>query len=155
MSTFAHRPRLSFGSSFGPSFGLLRNDLNRLFSNFDAGDTSGATAGWVPAVDIHEHSDRFTLFVDLPGVQPDKVDITLADGVLTLSGERTTEQPADGNERNVRTRIERGTGRFHRRFILPDSIDSDQIKAVERNGVLEISIPKQAKVQPRRIKVAA
>ena len=60
-----------------------------------------------------------------------------------------------GNEREVRTRLERGTGRFHRRFILPDSIESDQIKAHGRNGVIEVTIPKQAKAQPRRIKVAA
>ena len=52
-------------------------------------------------------------------------------------------------------RLERGSGRFYRRFILPDSIDSDQIRAVGDNGVLEVSIPKQAKAQPRRIQVAA
>ena len=79
----------------------------------------------------------------------------LANGVLTLSGERTTEKPVGRKEGEVRTRVERGTGRFHRQFILPDSIDSDQIQARGRNGVVEISIAKKAKAQPRRITVAA
>jgi HSP20 family protein len=118
-------------------------------------ETSGATASWIPAVDIHEYDDRFALFVDLPGVDPNQVEITLTNGVLSLSGERTTEKPAGREEGEVRTRVERGTGRFHRRFILPDSIDSDQIQARGRNGVVEILIAKKAKAQPRRITVAA
>jgi len=134
-------------------FFQLRDEVNRLFNSMQGEETSGATAAWVPAVDIHEYEDRFALFVDVPGVNPGEVEITLANGVLTLSGQRTTEKPA--GEGDVPMRIERSSGAFHRRFILPDSIDGDQIKAVGRNGVLEISIPKQAKAQPRRIKVAA
>jgi HSP20 family protein len=134
----------------------LRDEVNRLFSVMNEAETSsGATSSCMPAVDIHEYDDRFALFVDLPGVEPNQVEITLASGVLTLSGERTTEKPVGRSDREVVTRLERGTGRFYRRFILPDSIDSDQIRAVGRNGVLEVSIPKQAKAQPRRIKVAA
>ena len=135
-------------------FFQLRDEMNRLFSGAQGEETSGATASWVPAVDIHEYPDRFALFVDLPGVDPSQVEITLANGVLTLSGQRTTEKPV-GEQSDVAVRVERGSGAFHRRFILPDSIDSEQIRAVGRHGVLEISIPKQAKAQPRRIKVAA
>ncbi|HEX7011812.1 MAG TPA: Hsp20/alpha crystallin family protein [Steroidobacteraceae bacterium] len=133
----------------------LREEINRLFSALDDTETSGATAAWIPAVDIYEYDDRFELYVDLPGVPPENVEVTLENGVLTLSGERTREKAVDRNERETRARIERGTGRFHRRFILPDSIDAERIKAVGRNGVLEIEIQKQAKAQPRRIKVAA
>jgi HSP20 family protein len=135
-------------------FTQLRDEINRLFNTVDDGDTSAATASWVPAVDIHEYQDRFELAVDLPGVSPDAVEITLANGVLTLSGERSSVRAAENNARRSDARIERATGRFHRRFILPDSIDTEQIKATGRHGVLEISIPKQAKAQPRRIKVA-
>ena len=134
-------------------FTQLRDEINRLFNNVGDGDTSGATASWVPAVDIHEYQDRFELAVDLPGVDPAAVEITLANGVLTLSGERNDEKSAGSNERRSEARIERATGRFHRRFILPDSIDTEQIKASGRHGVLEVTIPKQAKAQPRRIKV--
>jgi HSP20 family protein len=135
-------------------FAQLQDEVNRLFSAAGEADTSGATASWMPAVDIHEYDNQFALFVDLPGVDPGQVEITLVNGVLTLSGERTTEKPLGRNETEALTRLERGSGRFYRRFILPDSIDSEQIRAVGRNGVLEIWIPKQAKAQPRRIKVA-
>jgi HSP20 family protein len=136
-------------------FTQLKDEINRLFNNVGDGDTSGATASWVPAVDIHEYQDRFELAVDLPGIDPAAVEITLANGVLTLSGERSSERHVDSKERRSEARIERATGRFYRRFILPDSIDTEQIKASGRYGVLDISIPKQAKAQPRRIKVAS
>lgn len=132
----------------------LQDEINRVFSHAANADSSGATAAWVPAVDIDELNDRFELFVDLPGVEPDKVDITLEDGVLTLAGERS--EPARKTEDGlVRSRAERGRGRFYRRFVLPDTVDANGVKATGRNGVLEISIPKQAKALPRRIKVAA
>jgi len=131
----------------------LQNEINRLFNNVGDTDTSSATASWAPAVDIYEYQDRFELSVDVPGVAPEAVEIELDNGVLTLSGERTSEKRVENADRSA-TRIERATGRFYRRFILPDSIDTEQIKASGRNGVLEIVIPKHAKAQPRRIKVS-
>ena len=115
-------------------------------------ETSGATADWVPAVDVEEYSDRFELFVDLPGVAAKDVEITLESGVLTLSGERQTMRPTEPISHHRR---ERGHGRFHRRFILPDIVDAERVKATERNGVLEIVIHKRAAAQPRRIEIAA
>lgn len=134
--------------------GELQNEINRLFSNWGDSESSAATAGWVPTVDIQEFDDRFQLFVDLPGVEPRAVDITLDNGVLTISGERNFPQVPEG-EQMINRRTERGQGKFHRRFILPETVDADKVKASDRHGVLEISIPKQAKAQPRRIKVAA
>lgn len=132
----------------------LQNQINRLFTNWGDTESSAATAGWVPPVDIQEYDARFQLFVDLPGVDPDSVDITLDNGVLTISGERQFPAVPE-NEKIVNHRKERGTGAFHRRFILPETVDAEKVKATNNNGVLEISIPKQAKAQPRRIKVAA
>jgi HSP20 family protein len=134
--------------------GQLQNEINRLFSTWGDTESSAATAGWVPTVDIYEFDNRFQLYVDLPGVDPKMVDITLDNGVLTITGER---EPlfVQTDEQAVQRRLERGQGRFHRRFILPDTVDADKVKASDRNGVLEISIAKQAKAQPRRIKVAA
>ena len=134
--------------------GQLQQQINRLFSGADDSESSAATAGWVPTVDINEYDDRFQLFVDLPGVDPDAVEITLDSGVLTISGERTSPSADDGNGM-VRRREERGAGQFHRRFILPDTVDAEKVTARNGHGVLEISIPKQAKALPRRIKVAA
>jgi len=134
--------------------GELQREINRLFNNWDDPESSGAMAGWVPAVDIMEFDSRFQLFVDLPGVDPDAVEITLDNSVLTITGERGIPAAPEG-EQMVNRRRERGQGRFHRRFILPDTVDAEKVKASNRNGVLEISIPKQAKAQPRRITIAA
>ncbi|HEX6999370.1 MAG TPA: Hsp20/alpha crystallin family protein [Gammaproteobacteria bacterium] len=131
----------------------VQEDINRVFRSWAAADTTSVVADWVPAVDVAEYSDRFELFVDLPGVPADEVDITLERGVLTLSGER---KPHNGkSEEPLSRRTERGHGRFYRRFLLPDTANVDGVKARENNGVLEITIPKQAAALPRRIKVAA
>jgi HSP20 family protein len=90
----------------------LRDEINRLFNSVGDADTSGATASWIPAVDISEYQDRFELSVDLPGVSPEAVEIELANGVLTLSGERRSEKAVDNKEHSA-TRIERATGRFY------------------------------------------
>lgn len=132
--------------------GELQNEINRLFSNFGDTESSGATAGWVPNVDIQEFTDRFQLFVDLPGVNPAEVEITLDNGVLTLSGERHAAN-GDSTEQVLQRRTERGQGKFYRRFALPDTVDADNVRATGTNGVLEVTIPKQAKAQPRRIEV--
>src|ERR1700733_457753 len=66
----------------------LQEEINRLFGSARESDSSSATAMWIPLVDIHEFVDRFELHVDLPGVDPSKVDLTLDGGILTLSGER-------------------------------------------------------------------
>ena len=132
----------------------LQDDINRLFSSWSTSDSSSVTADWVPNVDVNEFEDKFQLYVDVPGVDPKDVEITLENGVLTITGERFI-QAEKADEKVIRRRSERGTGRFHRRFILPESVDAEKVKATDRHGVLEIVIPKQAKAQPRRIKVAA
>jgi HSP20 family protein len=133
----------------------LQDEINRLFGDAHRTDSSSsATATWVPAVDIHEFLDRFELYVDVPGVDPNAVELTLDDGVLTLSGERVQKSSkADGEPQFRRT--ERSQGQFYRRFVLPDTVDSDKVKAAGKDGVLTVTIPKQAKAQPRRIQVAA
>lgn len=130
----------------------LHEDINRTFNDWAGSDTSAATADWIPAADVEEYEDRFELFIDLPGVPANQVEITLESGVLTLTGERRVDHSA---QHAVRSRRERGSGRFHRRFILPDSVDAEGVKAQERNGVLEVLIPKSVAAQPRRIEIAA
>lgn len=132
----------------------LQDDINRLFSGWTTNDSSAVTADWAPNVDINEFEDKFQLYVDLPGVDPKDVDITLENSVLTITGERFL-QAEKADENVTRRRTERGSGRFYRRFILPETVDADKVKASDRHGVLEILIPKQAKAMPRRIKVAA
>ncbi len=130
----------------------LQDEINRLFGSARENDSSSATAGWIPQVDIHEYADRFELHVDLPGVDPASVDLTLDGGVLTLSGERSEPVRNAGEEAQGR-RIERGHGQFHRRFVLPDSVDSEKVNATGNHGVLTITIPKQPKAVARRIQI--
>jgi HSP20 family protein len=134
----------------------LQNEINRAFGTMGSmnnSESDSATAEWSPAVDVREYADRFELLVDLPGVDPKAVEITLDNGVLMLSGERRAENSAKDSELQ-QARSERTLGRFHRRFILPDTVDTEQVQASGRNGVLEITIRKQPKSQPRRITVS-
>jgi HSP20 family protein len=134
----------------------LQNEINRVFGNLNDGESSSATADWMPAVDVREFVDRFELLVDLPGVDPKQVEITLDNGVLTLSGERRDEQAAEKNGKGEiqQQRTERRLGRFYRRFILPDTVDAEKVTATGHNGVLAVSIAKHPKAQPRRISVS-
>jgi HSP20 family protein len=105
-------------------------------------------------VDIHEYANRFELYVDLPGVDPATVELTLDGGILTLSGERS--QPTRKDSEEVQGgRMERGHGQFHRRFVLPDTVDSEKVNATGSHGVLMVTIPKQAKATPRRIQIGS
>jgi HSP20 family protein len=132
----------------------LQDEINRLFGNVQQNDSSSsATAGWVPAVDINEYSNRFELYVDLPGVDPGSVELTLEDGILTLSGERRAKGSANDDDAPQNRRIERSQGQFYRRFVLPDTVDSERVNATGKDGVLTVTIPKQAKAMPRRIQI--
>jgi len=107
---------------------------------------------WVPAVDVFEEKDRFVVRADVPGVDPNDIEVNMENGILSVSGERISE---DRSNVDGVSRYERAAGRFLRRFTLPETADADAIKARSANGILEISIPKQPAVQPRRITVEA
>ena len=108
------------------------------------------TSTWRPAVDIKEETDRFLITADLPGVNPKDIDITMDNGVLTIKGERQSEAR---EEKEGYKRVERVSGTFYRRFSLPDTADADRIEARGKDGVLEVTLPKHEKVQPRKIEV--
>ncbi|HEY5806658.1 MAG TPA: Hsp20/alpha crystallin family protein [Povalibacter sp.] len=131
----------------------LHRQINRVFDSQAAanGADSSATADWIPTADILEYADRFVLKLDVPGVNASAIDITLDHGVLAIGGERPAETTASDVERSRRERVH---GRFHRRFTLPDTVDATAVRATGRDGILEVTIPKQARAQPRRIEVA-
>ncbi len=108
------------------------------------------TSHWRPAVDIKEEADRFLITADLPGVDPKDIEITMDNGVLTIKGERQSEAR---EEKDGYKRVERVSGAFYRRFSLPDSADAERIEAEGKNGVLQVTLPKLEKVQPRKIEV--
>ena len=132
---------------------LLHRDLDQLAERRKAPATDhSAVADWVPAVDIVEEKDRFILRADVPGVSPEAIDVSMDSGVLSVSGERLAVAPAEDS--GVQ-RIERATGRFLRRFTLPEVADAEGIVAKCADGILEVSIPKMPEIQSRRITVEA
>lgn len=140
-----------------PAQARIHDDLKQMFDRFlnpadNADESAVVTSQWVPRVDIKEEADRFLIFADLPGIDPQDVEILMDKGILSIKGERHGET-AEQSERF--SRIERRYGSFHRRFALPDTADADGITATGHNGVLEISIPKRPESTPRRIQVGA
>ena len=116
----------------------------------DDGEQLLSSSDWVPAVDIKEEDGRYIIHADVPGVDPKDIEINMEDGVLSIKGERHSETT---DEREGYKRVERVRGSFFRRFSMPDTADADAVTAKSKDGVLEIVIPKQQKLQPKRIRV--
>jgi HSP20 family protein len=133
----------------------LQRQLDQAFNSTASGAETVSTqsVAWIPRVDIHEEAERFVVLADVPGVEAKDIEITADKGVLTIRGERRTQKK--DSEQKGYERVERTSGSFLRRFTLPDTANTESIKAKQTNGVLEVSIPKHAQVQPRRISVEA
>lgn len=131
----------------------MRNEINNLFGDEDsplASRVPGLAAGnWMPAVDIQEDENAYRITADLPGIDPKDVEVTMENGVLTISGERQQEKTDEHDYR----RVERHYGSFVRRFTLPTNADPEGIAAEGKNGTLHINVPKSEKAKPRRIEV--
>ncbi|MDY0023271.1 Hsp20/alpha crystallin family protein [Arenimonas caeni] len=132
----------------------LQDEIKQVFDKFfndDADASSVVTSQWMPRVDIKEEADRFLIQADLPGVDPNDIEVQMDKGILSIKGERKTESVTEGDRYS---RVERAHGVFYRRFALPDSANPEGITATGRHGVLEISIPKRPETTPRRIQVS-
>jgi len=133
----------------------LQDRMNRLFdqalSKTRADDEEGLTAStWLPAVDIFETADSIVMKAELPGVSRENIDIQVRDNTLALKGERTFEREV--KDENY-LRIERSYGAFQRAFSLPTVIQQDKIKAVFKDGVLEVTMPKAEEAKPKQVKI--
>ncbi len=102
-----------------------------------------------PLVDALEDAHGVHLAVYLPGVEPDKVEVTTENNTLTIRAERPFNQPENANQ----WRLEGAYGRFERSFVIPNTYDLSKIEANFRHGILYINIPKAEAAQPRRIEV--
>jgi len=133
----------------------IEKDYGRLFSEFfnnTAGKslTRGEQDSWSPAVDIHEEDGAYVVHADIPGVDSKDIEVTVDNNVLSIRGERKSDNTYEEN--GIR-RVERFQGTFYRQFALPKSVDTDQIQAKGKNGVLTITIPKSEEVKSKRITV--
>ncbi len=133
----------------------LQDEMNRAFGSAIVApedNSTSAAAAWMPAVDVYEYDDRFVIVADVPGVDPNVIDVTMENGVLALSGERKAEERENNGAGGAR-RNERVFGNFYRRFSLPDTADADRVEARSAHGVLEITLPKKEQPRPKKIEV--
>ena len=155
------------GQSEGPAawrpFADLRRQIDRLFDDvqwpafgrtvFDAEPfwRGEVTWGKAPAVDVAEKEDGFEITAELPGMAADNVEVKLADGILTIQGEKKEEKEEKRKDYYV---SERRFGSFQRSFRLPDGIDADKIAASVKDGVLSVTVPKSAEAKKSEKKIA-
>lgn len=124
--------------------------FNQLMDETLGVHTSAHGAPWLPAADIVEAQGELRLRVELPGVAPDQVKLSVENGVLTLSGEKRDVQEPKAERVHVH---ERRFGSFTRAFSLPKTVDVDRIAATYAHGVLTVVLPKSEKALAREIAV--
>lgn len=105
---------------------------------------------WQPAVDIIEEDSRYLIHADIPGVDPDAIEITADKGTLTIKAEKTLNTDVD---KGAYKKLERVSGTYYRRFQIPKNADVDAIEASGKNGTLEVVLPKLAEQQVKKIVV--
>ena len=129
----------------------LRREIDRLFDATWSGTSRNGGTTWVPPMDVVERDGEIRCTLELPGLNPEDVNITTENGVLTISGEKKFEQETkEGEGTHI---IERRYGHFERSLMLPDTIDADKITANFENGVLTVVLPRAAEARARRIEI--
>jgi HSP20 family protein len=138
----------------GSEFDLLRREMSRLFDDFVPTRTgeNQESSVWAPRADLSETDDAYVIAVDIPGVSRDDLDITVEDGTLKVSGERSMREEHEGGQFY---RIERAYGRFYRSFDFGPNVDPDNIEAHFDDGVLTIRVGKAEERKPRKIEVGS
>jgi HSP20 family protein len=140
----------SFGNEdLGSSYGQAGSGLGRGLTTSGAQQGDRGLGQFTPQIEVVQRGDDLVILADLPGVDPDEVDIVIDDGVLTLSGDR--QQSGEGNSYGS----ERSYGNFSRSFTLPEGVDEDQVRASFDNGVLEIVVvvPDEQQTRGRHVPI--
>tara|TARA_R110002020_G_scaffold32448_4_gene99835 strand:- start:5973 stop:6509 length:537 start_codon:yes stop_codon:yes gene_type:complete len=148
-------------------FESVRREFDRLFEEMDrnswlapfslfngAPAKTGNGPAWMatPAVDVVERDDAYEITADMPGMDDKNIDVSLANGGLTIHGEKREDSTDESVDHYIR---ERRYGAFERRFALPEDVNADKIQASYANGVLRVTLPKNpgAASAKRRIDV--
>lgn len=131
---------------------LLEEFPDRLRSMFGNGLERAQPVGWIPAMEIEDTKDALFVTAELPGIDPGHVDVSVDDGVLTISGEKRDEHK-EGKEDSEYYLFERRFGSFRRAFTLSDKVDVDKISASFDKGVLKVTLPKTEKTKSKGRKI--
>ena len=132
------------------SFGNLRDSFGRLFDLAFPARTAESLSDWTPALEAHEDKDKYVVAVEIPGVKKEDMNVSVHDGVLTISGERKSEKYV--KEGTVHRR-ERFYGKFTRSVSLPAALRADKVTAAYKDGVLTVEIPKAEEAKPKSVEV--
>jgi HSP20 family protein len=133
-----------------PGINGLRDQFSRLFDIAFPSRSAESFGDWSPALDAHEDKDKYVVSLDVPGLKKEDINVSVHDGVLTVSGERRSEK--DVKEGTVH-RTERFYGKFSRSVSLPAEVRADKVSAVYKEGVLTVEIPKAEEAKPKTIEV--
>jgi HSP20 family protein len=131
----------------------FREAMDRMFDEpwrSQAGLGLQRSEGFPLALDVAEDNSAYIVKASIPGVDPEQIEITLTDNVLTIKGETKSEQ--DSGDKNYHVR-ERRFGSFMRSVTLPMPVDTEKVEATHENGVLTLRLPKTEAVKPKRISV--
>jgi HSP20 family protein len=134
--------------------GMLRGELDRVldevFGEF-LPELRARPASWAPTLDVSDGEEEIMVRAEISGMDPEDFDISVSDGVLSISGEKTEEESQEQKENFYRK--ERRFGNFCRSILLPDSVDAEKISAEYDKGVLTIRLAKKEKAVPKKIRV--
>jgi HSP20 family protein len=130
----------------------LQNRLNSIFQDFSRNQGEGEllTAAFVPPADVYEDEQKIVIKLEVPGLKEPDLDVRVENNILTVRGERKFEK--EEKEENFH-RIERRYGSFFRSFMLPNTVDTENVKAQYDSGVLRIELQRKAEAKPKQIKI--
>jgi HSP20 family protein len=129
----------------------MRAEMDRMYdSTFGPSFRSPASlSGWNPAVNVYQDKDQFIVVAELPGLKKEEIEISLHGDTLALSGERKREE---SSRQGLLT--ERFYGKYQRSLTLPTAVDPDKVKAIYKDGLLQVVLPKAEEAKPKQIEVA-
>ncbi len=131
----------------------LRDEMDRLLNEFYGSmlpSSESYEGDWYPAMDVSETDSEVIATLELPGMKREDIKVTVSDGVLTVSGEKKQEKVEENENRH---RVERTYGYFKRSVSLPAEIDTSKVKAVYKDGVLKVTMPKLEEKKTKEIPV--
>jgi HSP20 family protein len=123
----------------------MREEFDHMLSTWFTDNDASRMSSFSPSLDLNETENSYEVHVDLPGLQPNEINVQLSDNVLTIHGERKfekTDEKEKGHKNGPKHVIERFHGTFSRSVMLPGAVKSDKIDANYKDGVLSISLPK-------------
>jgi HSP20 family protein len=131
----------------------LRQEMDRLWEDYFGPGRRALQPmeeTWMPVIDVSESGDKITIKAEVPGMEPQDIEISMTGDLLTIKGEKKTEKQEEGESYHL---VERSYGSLYRSVRMPAPVDPEGIEANYKNGVLTITCPKKEDVKPKTIEI--